>query len=131
MLDKQKVELMTKLAFYEQAHGKEDFKINEYYRKDYTGFNTLCSVIWVTIGYVCVVGLIVLVGLDWLIVNISKSMLITMGIACVVGYLIFVILYTLIASYLYDKRHREARQRIKRFNHNLTKLLKMYEKEKR
>ena len=125
MLDKQKVELMTKLAFYEQEYGKEDFKINEYYRKDYTGFHTLCSVIWVTIGYVCIVGLIVLAGLDWILVNISKSMLITMGIAGVICYLILVILYTLIASHLYDKRHREARQRIKRFNHNLTRLLKI------
>ena len=35
MLDKEKVKLMTTLAFYEQNEGKEDFKINEYYRKDY------------------------------------------------------------------------------------------------
>ena len=58
-------------------------------------------------------------------------MLITAGIAVVLGYLVVVILYTIIASRLYDKRHREARQRIKRFNHDLTRLLKMYEKEKK
>ena len=131
MLDKQKVELMTKLAFYEQAHGKDDIKMNEYYRKDYTGFHTLCSVIWVTIGYVCVIGLLALASLDWILANISKNMLITAGIAVVLGYLVVVILYTIIASRLYDKRHIEARQRIKRFNHDLTKLLKMYEKEKK
>ena len=131
MLDKQKVELMTKLAFYEQAHGKDDFKMNEYYRKDYTGFHTLCSVIWVTIGYVCVIGLLALASLDQILANISKNMLITAGIAVVLGYLVVVILYTIIASRLYDKRHREARQRIKRFNHDLTRLLKMYEKEKK
>ena len=37
MLDKKKVELMTRLAFYEQTEGKEDFKISEYYRRDYGG----------------------------------------------------------------------------------------------
>ena len=31
MLDEQKIKLMTKLAFYEETQGKEDFKISEYY----------------------------------------------------------------------------------------------------
>ena len=35
MLDERKVKLMTKLALYEETHGKEDFKISSYYRKDY------------------------------------------------------------------------------------------------
>ena len=52
MLDERKVKLMTRLAFYEQTQGKEDFKISAYYRKDYTSLHMLCSFIWVTIGYV-------------------------------------------------------------------------------
>ena len=39
MLDRGKVKLMTKLALYEQTQGKEDFKISEYYRKDYVGLH--------------------------------------------------------------------------------------------
>lgn len=35
MLDERKVKLMTQLALYDQTQGKEDFKISEYYRKDY------------------------------------------------------------------------------------------------
>ena len=131
MLDKPKVELMTKLAFYEHTHGKEDFKINEYYRKDYTGFHTLCSIIWLTIGYIGIIGLVVCSGLDWILEDLSKSKIIAMGIVAIAGYLLIVIIYTLIASRVYDKRHKEARQRMKDFNYNLTKLLKIYEKEKR
>ena len=67
MLDERKVKLMTRLAFYEQTQGKEDFKISAYYRKDYTSLHMLCSFIWVTIGYVLVVGLAVLAGLDSLL----------------------------------------------------------------
>ena len=62
MLDERKVKLMTKLAMYEETQGKEDFKISEYYRKDYAGMHTICSVIWVTIGYVCAVAMIMLAG---------------------------------------------------------------------
>lgn len=130
MLDKEKVKLMTKLAFYEQTQGKEDFKIDEYYRKDYAGFHTICSVIWITIGYACVVGVAALAGLDWILANISKNMIIMMGIAIVAGYLITVVVYALVSKYIFDNKHNGARQRVKVFRHNLSRLLKMYEKEK-
>lgn len=130
MLDKQKVKLMTELAFYEQNHGKEDFKINEFYRKDYTGFYTLCSVLWVTVGYVCVLGIIALAALDFILANISQTMLIAMGALIIAGYLVTVVIYALLASHMYKKKHQEARQRMKIYNHNLTRLLKMYEGRK-
>ena len=56
MLDKRKVEVMTRLAFYEQTEGKEDFKVSEYYRRDYSSLHTICSILWVTIGYLCLVA---------------------------------------------------------------------------
>ena len=45
MLDEQKIKLMTKLAFYEKREGKEDFKISEYYRKDYVSLHVICSIL--------------------------------------------------------------------------------------
>ena len=131
MLDEKKVKLMTELAFYEQNEGKEDFKINEYYRKDYAGFHTLCSILWITVGYACAAGLIVFSGLDFILAHMSKSMIIMMALVFVISYLVLVIVYTLVANHVFDRKHREARQRVKRYNHNLTRLLKMYEKEKR
>ena len=130
MLDKQKVKLMTELAFYEQNQGKEDFKINEYYRKDYVSFHTLCSILWITLGYVCVIGLIVFAALDLIVSIVSKSTIIMMGIMVVVGYFVVVILYAIVASRFFNKKHRAARQRMKIYNHNLTRLLKMYEGRK-
>ena len=94
MLDERKVKLMTQLALYDQTQGKEDFKISEYYRKDYAGVHILYTVL-----------------------------------AAVVGYVVVLVSYIGIASHLYNKKHQEARQRVKRYNHILTRLLKMYEKE--
>ena len=71
MLDKRKVEVMTRLAFYEQTEGKEDFKVSEYYRRDYSSLHTICSILWVTIGYLCLVGILVLIWLDELIKDIG------------------------------------------------------------
>lgn len=130
MLDNEKVKLMTELAFYEQNQGKEDFKINEYYRNDYTGFHTICSIIWVTIGYIGIVGLGMLAALEFLLVNLSKTLIITMVFGIVGGYFAVLIVYTLISQYIFRKKHKEAKQRMKLFNYSLTELLKMYEKEK-
>lgn len=130
MLDNEKVKLMTELAFYEQNQGKEDFKINEYYRNDYTGFHTICSIIWVTIGYIGIVGLGMLAALEFLLVNLSKTLIITMVFGIVGGYFAVLIVYTLISQYIFRKKHKEAKQRMNLFNYSLTELLKMYEKEK-
>ncbi len=129
MLDERKVRLMTSLAMYEQGQGKEDFKISEYYRKDYTGMHILFSFFWTTVGYACIGALVVLAGLDYFMSHMSVKLFMTLGIAAAAGYLAVVILYAVITSHIYNKKHRNARQRVKRYNHDLTKLLKMYEKE--
>lgn len=131
MLDKQKVKIMTDLALYEQNQGKEDLKINEYYRKDYAELHTICSIIWITLGYAGVVGLVIFAAFDFLVANISKALILAMVSGIVGGYLAVLIIYSLIAQYLFRQKHKEARERIRLYNNDLTELLKLYEKEKR
>lgn len=131
MLDERKVKLMTRLAFYDQTQGKEDFKISEYYRKDYVGMHVIFSILWITLGYVCLGAIVVLAGLDQLLEKMSLTLLITLGLAAVIGYFVTVILYVIVTSHIYNKKHQDARQRVKKYNHTLTKLLKIYEKENR
>ena len=123
MLDERKVKLMTQLALYDQTQGKEDFKISEYYRKDYAGVHILYTVLW------AVWAIVMIAGLDTLMEKMSTALLITLVLAAVVGYVVVLVSYIGIASHLYNKKHQEARQRVKRYNHILTRLLKMYEKE--
>lgn len=122
---------MTRLAFYEQTQGKEDFKVSAYYRKDYASLHTICSIIWVTVGYICAVGLIFLAGMDNFLSSMSFGMMFLMLGILVLVYLFLLILYGVIASHIFNKKHRESRQRVKKYNHDLTRLLKLYEREKR
>ena len=131
MLDKRKVEIMTRLAFYEQTDGKKDFKVSEFYRKDYTSLHTICSVLWVTVGYLCVIGIIILIVLEDLLENLSNGVIMMLGGMVLLGYISLVIVYAIITNHIYDEKHRDARQRVKKYNHNLTRLLRMYEKENR
>ncbi len=131
MLDQRKIELMTRLAFYEQTDGKKDFKVSEFYRKDYTSLHTICSVLWVTVGYLCVIGIIILIVLEDLLENLSNGLIMMLGGMVLLGYISLVIVYAIITNHIYDEKHRDARQRVKKYNHNLTRLLRMYEKENR
>lgn len=131
MLDERKLKLMTKLAFYEETEGKQDFKISEYYRKDYASMHGICSFLWVTIGYACIVGLAALAGMETLLGKMSNGLILTLALIVVGGYFFLLILYGVISGHIYNAKHKRARQNVKRYNHDLIKLLKMYEKEKR
>ena len=130
MLDRSKVKLMTKLALYEQTQGKEDFKISEYYRKDYVGLHSICSFLWVTVGYICVWMLILLAGFDLIVGHMSLLLMLIMMLVAVVGYVVILAIYAGVTSHVYNQKHKDARQRAKMYNHDLIKLLKLYEKEK-
>ena len=84
-----------------------------------------------TAGYVCLGALIVLAGLDSLMNSMSTGLIIIMGLLAIVGYFVLVIVYAVVSSHVFNRKHRQARQRVKKYNHNLTRLLKMYEKEKK
>ena len=130
MLDRSKVKLMTKLALYEQTQGKEDFKISEYYRKDYVGLHSICSFLWVTVGYICVWMLILLAGFDLIVGHMSLLLMLIMMLVAVVGYVVILAIYAGVTSHVYNQKYKDARQRVKMYNHDLIKLLKLYEKEK-
>ncbi len=131
MLDERKVRLMTSLAMYDENEGKEDFKISEYYRKDYAGLHIIFTIFWVTIGYIAVGALAVSAGLDNLLESMSVPLMVTLAMAVIVGYIVVLTFYIIVTSHTYNKRHRDARTRVKKYNLTLNRLLKIYEKENR
>lgn len=129
MVDERKLKLMTRMALYEEKEGKEDFKISAYYRKDYTSLNTLLSFAWGTVGYVCVLALLGLGGFEFLVGKLSLNLAVILFVVIVIAYFIIVITYAVLANRFYDKKHKQARMRVKKYNHDLTRLLDLYEKE--
>ena len=131
MLDERKVKLMTKLALYEETYGKEDFKISSYYRKDYARLHVIYAFLSVSVGYVCLVALLLLAGVEDIMSNMSNGLILFLFLIILAGYVGVVIVYCGIASHIYNEKHKKARKRVKKYNHNLIQLLKMYEKEKK
>lgn len=129
MLDKRKVRLMTSLALYEQNKGREDMKISAYYKKDYIGMKTVATILWTTIGYGCIALLIGLGGLNTWMEDLTMTRLLTFAVIAVVGYVVLLIVTIIVTRKIAGGKHRDARMRMKRYNHGLIRLLKIYEKE--
>ncbi len=130
MLDKNRVRLMTKMAAYEKSLAVEDFKISSYYKKDYASMNTLITAIWVTIGYALIVGVVGVCNLDALLKDLTVTKLFIMGGAVVGAYLVILIIYCVCAGSFYKTRHNKAKQRMKKYYRDLSRLGKLYMKEK-
>lgn len=130
MLDKNRIRLMTKMAQYEKSLAPEDLKISSYYKKDYASLNTLITVIWITIGYALAAGLVILCNVDALLKDLTMTKLFIMIAVAVGTYIILLVVYCVCASSFYKSKHNKAKQRVKMYYRDLSRLGKMYMKEK-
>ena len=123
MIDKRKVRLMTRASIYEKKYGEEDIKITGYYQKDYSSINTWITLIWVTAGYLLLALLLVLaVGVD-LVEGITIARLLLIAAAVLVSYLSLLIIYGIGAGSFW------AKQRMKKYMRDLSRLEKMSQKK--
>ena len=129
MLNERRVKLMTRMAMYETKEGYEDFKISAYYQKDYISLNAWITAIWTTIGYVLLTGSVLFIYLDEILDNMNLFSLLMIAGVIAAGYLVVIMIAVIWARNFYKKKYTEARTRVKKFNHDLICLGKMYEKE--
>ena len=113
MLDKDRIRLMTKMSIYEKNY-RDDFKIADYYRKDYASLKRWITLIWVTIGYA----------------DLTILKLFVLLIAAIAGYIVLLVIYGVCANSFYKRKHAVAKQNVKRYYRNLSRLEKMCKKEK-
>ena len=131
MLDQKKIRLMTKMAIYEKNYGKEDIKISGYYKKDYTSLNTWATLIWITFGYLLVAALVFLCGADALLENLNFVKLLIIVAMAAGAYFALLIAYGVGSGKFFRKKHAQAKQRVKKYYRDLSRLEKIYKKEYR
>lgn len=129
MLNEKRVKHMVKLAFYETKQGAEDLKVSAYFKRDYIGFNTLWSVIWLTVGYVVLLLFLAMIFMEKIMESPTLASLLMIGGGTVGGYVLLVLMYVIIARKFYKMKHFQAYHRVKKFSEELTELEKMYEEE--
>lgn len=131
MLDKRKIRLMTRASIYEKRYGEEDLKVSGYYKKDYTSLNTWITIIWITVGYALLGGVLFLCYGDSLLEGITIMRLLLYAAVVLGGYLVLVIIYGIGAGNFYSKKHARAKQRVKRYMRDISRLEKMNNKKEK
>ncbi len=131
MLDKKRIRLMVRIASYEKTNAKQDQKISSYYKKDYISLNTWITILWVTVGYAIVIGLMAISGMDVLFENLTTTKLLMLIGLVIIGYIIVLVIYGVCASSYYKTKHNRAKQRVKRYYRDLSRLGKYGKKEQK
>ena len=126
MLDVEKVRLMTELARYENAEGKEDLRISRYYRSDYIGISLLKNLLAVSLGYLLLWGIIVAYNLDFLLDNVHKMDFSFIIFEFVIGYAVIVLIYSIITYTLGFSRYAKAKKRVNGYDTALEHLASVY-----
>ncbi len=129
MLNERRVKHMVKLASYESKNGTEDMKVNSYFKNDYISFNVLWSLIWMTIGYVLIVGLISVAYMEQFLDNFTLESAVGIIIGVFGLYVALLFLYGIVSTRFYKRKHIEARHNMKYHKQGLEILEKMYKKE--
>lgn len=125
MIDKRKVRLMSRAAIYEKRYGEEDIRITGYYQKDYASLNTWITLIWITAGFLLVAGLLFLAGGEELLEGITFVKLLLLAAIALAAYLALMIIYGIGAGSFYRKKHIQAKQRMKKYIRDMSRLQRM------
>ena len=121
MLDKRKIRLMTRAAIYEKNYGEEDFKISSYYKKDYSSLNTWVTLIWITVLF-----------LGWgeaAMEGITLAKLFVFAAVAIGAYVSLLIAYGIGAGSFYKNKHIKAKQRVKKYLRDLSRIEKINNKK--
>ena len=69
MVNNEKIRLMTKLAVYENAEGKDDMRVANYFRSDYIRHEILKTILAVTLGTIILVAVVLCYQMEYLLDN--------------------------------------------------------------
>lgn len=129
MLNEEKIRLMTKLAIYEQNEGRADLPLSKYYRTDYLTLKMINSAITMTIGYLLLLGTIILINAEEILSEMVSMDLAALGRNIVIIYVILFTVNMLATYFIHSYKFRVSRDNLNLYNGMLKELYTVYKKE--
>ena len=126
MIDQDKLKTMTQLALYEKKKGKKDLVINSYDKDDYIRFEGLKTLVFVTIAYIAVVGIICVMKLDYLMENFDVLNYGMITFSFVSGLILVIGLYLLLSYRHKKEEYNRMIPRVRRYQRGLKKMKTFY-----
>ena len=130
MLNKKKVELMSKVALYEHGEGKTTLRLNKYYKTDYSSANFLSSVPLGIITGLLIALLIFIADANWVMKVYQKIGGTWAVLLIAAAFILFVVGYCFYSLYMFNHKYDSYRGNLRTYGLNLRRLKNVYEEEK-
>lgn len=129
MLNNDKIQLMTKLALFEQKHGKKAFASSKYYKSDYIGLGLVNSAIIATLVFILTIACSIFVNIEKFLEDITGMDLLKVGRITVIVYILYMIVYLTIAYVVYRIKYENLKKDLKVYDNDLKALYTLYKEE--
>lgn len=121
-MNKEKVKIMTNLAIYEKNLGKEDFTVNNFFKSNYISYNNFKTRLGVAIAMCIIFAGDLMRRITKDINNITEIDYVSIGIRYLIILAIVLTIYTILSSFIYKKRYKNAETRIEKYKKLINKL---------
>lgn len=130
MLNEERIRIMANMTMYEDGKGKEDFRVNRFFKRDYIGLNLIYTFIWVTIGYAIIMALYGVMHFEELLTSLTDiEVLKQLGTRFVIGYVVILLFYLIVLRIYYGLVHKRASSNVREYYAQLRRLEKEYAME--
>ena len=129
MLSEKKIRLMTKMAIYEEKTGKEDLKLNQYYRMDFVRLKVILTIVSVSVGLFLLFIMGCMYNVEYILAEAVDLDYKALWWKYLGIYLVILGIYVLAAVIGYSIFYGKAKKNMKPYIKNMRLLNQMYEKE--
>lgn len=131
MISEEKVKIMTEMAKYEKNHGRTDFHVNRYKKKDYIRLETIKMSVSMITAFLIFTGAVCIFQMDQVILNLKEGKLFWMAAFLIILYIIIYVIYLQLTKKKAAKYYDEVQTRIKIYDKHLEELQELYEQEEK
>ena len=129
MVNNEKIRLMTKLAVYENAEGKDDMRVANYFRSDYIRHEILKTILAVTLGTIILVAVVLCYQMEYLLDNALILNYKLIGRQILSYYLILEVVGVAVTWIVHRIAYLRSHHRLNSYYRILGKVRKIEEKE--
>lgn len=129
MISEEKVKIMAEMARYEKNHGKEDFRVYKYTKKDYIRLETLKTSIALLISFLIMTGLLCIIKLDDVIMKLREGKVIVSAAVIIGIYVVIFFIYLHFTKKKASKHYDEVRARMLIYDKHLEDLEALHEEK--
>ena len=129
MISEEKVKIMAEMARYEKNHGKDDFRVYKYEKKDYIRLEQLKASISLLIAFLILTGLLCVMKLDAVIMNLRDGKIIISAAIILAIYIVVYLVYIHFIKKRAARHYDEVRTRVLIYDKHLEELEILYKVE--